>query len=82
MKQCTITVYGRKVDVVEIYKRAGFTEPLPATLTLRGRQLKVAGEVPWNYRIQRSSDSVAIGDSTAVIVNNGDEFHAVPPAIM
>jgi len=77
--KCVITVYGIKVDVVRIYKERGFSV-IPPTLTLSGQNLRGLGKVPPDYALVRSSGLTPIGDYESVIVNDGDEFLAIPPA--
>lgn len=77
--KCVITVYGIKVDVVQLYKERGFSI-IPPTLTMTGQYLRHFGRVPPHYALIRSSGLTPIGDREAVIVNDGDEFLAIPPA--
>lgn len=78
---CVITVYGIEIDVVDIYRSKGF-DTLPSQLTLSGHELYRLGNIPCNYSIVKNSDSPLnfIPANQSIIVKDGDEFFAVPPA--
>lgn len=76
---CIIKVWGRTVDVEGIYHERGF-EILPPSLTLSGADIMRAGDVPMNRQLQNSKTKGVIQPSESVVVADGDEFDAIPPA--
>ena len=76
---CIIKVWGKTVDVEAIYKQRGF-HILPPSLTLSGADIMNAGEVPMNRQLQNSKTKAVIPPSESVVVADGDEFDAIPPA--
>lgn len=76
--QCVIKCNDIKIDVVELYKKAGF-QFLPRRLTIDGFRLRVLGKVPTNYLLQ-DKDGNEIPPLLAIAIDDGDEFFSAPPA--
>lgn len=77
---CVITVYGKRVDVVALYRKQGFAI-LPPVLTMHGSQLADIANFPAGmYGIRRKYSKSDIPPNESVVVEHGDEFIAIPHA--
>lgn len=80
-RKCIIRVYGVDIDVVQLYKDKGF-DVLPPVLTISVSDMYRLGSVALNYSLVRYLDDgfEPLNTLHSIIVNDGDEFIAVPPA--